>query len=495
MKNMNIKNYLSYLLILVLLLSVSLNFVNADENNESIIINEENTNEMNNDEIVVDETISEKLLGISPLIVTPLYPQPNTQINITSSMIWLAYNLSTPSGMTVDPADVFCWANFTQYITEEGGYDDELGYLPIGNYSKIVYANLSNIVEINETPVTRVIHAQVVPWSLELGPCWVCDEQAAIDSSATACADPEYIYYGEKVCWKPFSSTSTYGWNMTCTYNGTLVYTAQGEGMNKNPEVLTIPVVSDITTSSAKISWTMDEDTHNHVTFELNKYYDMPNAQIINESSPYFNLTKYKYIFDGSGKTANAVVDLSNLPSATQINYTTIGCNEVGEEHFSKMHYPSVDCGVYTGTFTTATVPSGSSGSSSSSNTNYCEEEWTCTEWSTCNAGEKNRDCTEVSDCGTTYDKPAERDVCFIIEEEIEEDLEEKSEEMVDANVDTSNLGGSTEETLEQEGSSNLITGAVVGGAGKGAVWLWSFVGLAIIGAIVANVYYFRKRN
>jgi len=44
--------------------------------------------------------------------------------------------------------------------------------------------------------------------------------------------------------------------------------------------------------------------------------------------------------------------------------------------------------------------------------TQICEENWTCTDWSACSSGTQTRTCTEQNGCGTADDKPAESQSC-----------------------------------------------------------------------------------
>lgn len=46
-----------------------------------------------------------------------------------------------------------------------------------------------------------------------------------------------------------------------------------------------------------------------------------------------------------------------------------------------------------------------------------CEENWTCTEWSECINGTQTRTCTDLDDCGTTENKPAESQACVCVED------------------------------------------------------------------------------
>lgn len=41
-----------------------------------------------------------------------------------------------------------------------------------------------------------------------------------------------------------------------------------------------------------------------------------------------------------------------------------------------------------------------------------CEEEWVCTKWSECVDEEQTRECTDKNECGTTKDKPIEKQTC-----------------------------------------------------------------------------------
>jgi len=43
---------------------------------------------------------------------------------------------------------------------------------------------------------------------------------------------------------------------------------------------------------------------------------------------------------------------------------------------------------------------------------NECRENWVCSDWSECIAGERFRNCTETNQCGTAENKPVERETC-----------------------------------------------------------------------------------
>lgn len=49
-----------------------------------------------------------------------------------------------------------------------------------------------------------------------------------------------------------------------------------------------------------------------------------------------------------------------------------------------------------------------------SSNSDYCAENWQCSEWSKCENGIQTRTCTDLSQCGTTENKPSEEQQCEI---------------------------------------------------------------------------------
>ncbi|MFQ5648149.1 MAG: hypothetical protein ACE5FW_02835, partial [Candidatus Aenigmatarchaeota archaeon] len=67
----------------------------------------------------------------------------------------------------------------------------------------------------------------------------------------------------------------------------------------------------------------------------------------------------------------------------------------------------SADCG-------SCPAPSTGSGSWMSTLPNECRENWVCSNWSECIAGEMLRNCTDSNECGTLYEKPVEREGCTV---------------------------------------------------------------------------------
>ena len=51
---------------------------------------------------------------------------------------------------------------------------------------------------------------------------------------------------------------------------------------------------------------------------------------------------------------------------------------------------------------------------------NECRENWMCNNWTECIAGERFRNCTDTNGCGTTMNKPIERENCTMPEPEPE---------------------------------------------------------------------------
>ncbi len=66
---------------------------------------------------------------------------------------------------------------------------------------------------------------------------------------------------------------------------------------------------------------------------------------------------------------------------------------------------------------------SSSGGSPSTIQTITCTEDWTCTEWSSCENNKQIRTCTDQNDCGTEKNKPTESQICEIEDETPEEVL------------------------------------------------------------------------
>lgn len=81
-----------------------------------------------------------------------------------------------------------------------------------------------------------------------------------------------------------------------------------------------------------------------------------------------------------------------------------------------------------------------------------CTPEWSCTEWSSCNAeGLRLRSCEDRNSCGEFSDAPATKETCTPTQEEVEEDLSEEDQAKETTNPDrgedtTGSPGSGTEE-------------------------------------------------
>ena len=58
-----------------------------------------------------------------------------------------------------------------------------------------------------------------------------------------------------------------------------------------------------------------------------------------------------------------------------------------------------------------------------------CTEDWSCDAWTECSGGTQTRTCTDVNDCETEENKPAESQTCEIVDEQEEQEEEEETTE------------------------------------------------------------------
>ena len=78
-----------------------------------------------------------------------------------------------------------------------------------------------------------------------------------------------------------------------------------------------------------------------------------------------------------------------------------------------------VDCGCPSGQICSAGVcstPSGGGGTYTSGGSSYtsCDENWICTDWSSCLGGTQTRTCTDANNCGTTVNKSVVSQTCTV---------------------------------------------------------------------------------
>ncbi len=128
-------------------------------------------------------------------------------------------------------------------------------------------------------------------------------------------------------------------------------------------------------------------------------------------------------------------------------------------------------------------APGGSGGGGSGGR--ICEPEWQCSDWSECSPnGVQTRSCTDRWSCDLETGRPDEERSCAYRAPETGNSAPE--------NVQT---GGASEETVQEatggeepagdEGTENLLTGAVIGATGgvfSSLLWLWILLGLIVLG-------------
>jgi len=145
------------------------------------------------------------------------------------------------------------------------------------------------------------------------------------------------------------------------------------------PPNITNVQAESITTSSATITWTTDEDSNSSL--------------VISPTSAYSN---------SASLTTSHSIGLSGLSASTTYIYNVISCDASGNCANSAIYqFNSASSGG---------VGGGSGGSGYISPT--CKENWTCVEWSNCIASKQTRVCSDKNKCGTTKSKPAESQSC-----------------------------------------------------------------------------------
>lgn len=123
----------------------------------------------------------------------------------------------------------------------------------------------------------------------------------------------------------------------------------------------------------------------------------------------------------------------------------------------------------------------GNSGGGGSS----CNENWECSGWSSCVSGRQTRTCTDLADCRTTYYKPATTRVCLAGLSETNSGTTEQEEEKV-----------TLIENSDSEPDSVIgITGAVIGALGKkSTILITSFI-IGILALIIITLIVKRKQE
>jgi hypothetical protein len=393
------------------------------------------------------------------LTITMLHP---TVQELDGNAVWFMFNLSSnlSSGLEVN----YCYVDmdFTvtlneneSILTYKDGYNVVLNYTN-NTYSNSLISNLTNTsapLNVTSTPITRII-SYSLPYEIKPGPCWICNE-----TNTNHGCEVGSPYYGQRVCWYPFASDTRYKWNVSCVdINNNTYAGGNGELTFNIPSIISGPSVVK-TTSSATISWTLDEETTNHLIFK---------GQILNQS-----------------KTKNAQFVLSDLSVNTPYTYELVSCDSIGEQQFyrnSSTDFPHC-VRLENLTFTTDSISSG--GSTQTINNDEvvveeeCVENWRCSSWSICSDELQSRTCVDNNDCGSNEDKPETLRDCIMPSLNAE----------VNLGVSNSESAGDYEE-LGIDSARNLITGQVTGDGSEEDTngWTWVLVTIAGLVAIVGGV-------
>lgn len=123
-----------------------------------------------------------------------------------------------------------------------------------------------------------------------------------------------------------------------------------------------------------------------------------------------------------------------------------------------------------------------------------CSPKWNCTEWSSCANGNQTRTCTDKWSCGTSYEKPAEKQSCAI------------ETPTAPSNETAGNETNQTEQSEAGEGiitqAGKTITGAVTGVLGFGKenpfpiiVIIATFVTFIVVQFVAPRTRLSRKRS
>jgi len=123
----------------------------------------------------------------------------------------------------------------------------------------------------------------------------------------------------------------------------------------------------------------------------------------------YFNESKFIELTENEGLSVDQAIEQSWQPLASEVN----GDQNYVEATTSHLSLYGLFAAPKTETEQVYTSGGG----------DYdppCEENWTCTDWSRCVAGLQVRTCTDQNECGTTENKPAIERECTMPEEEDE---------------------------------------------------------------------------
>jgi len=104
------------------------------------------------------------------------------------------------------------------------------------------------------------------------------------------------------------------------------------------------------------------------------------------------------------------------------------------------------------------TITPPSSGGSSGGARRTCKENWTCTDWEECIDGIEKRTCSDENKCGTKKNKPIENRTCEAIIVRDKEGLEEISEEKNETISKTEEKPGLIEELFDEDIEPKRIT-------------------------------------
>jgi hypothetical protein len=133
-----------------------------------------------------------------------------------------------------------------------------------------------------------------------------------------------------------------------------------------------------------------------------------------------------------------------------------------------------------------------------------CTENWSCNDWSSCEAGKQTRTCTDLNNCGTMVNKPAEEQSCEVlieenitIPEEITSDVtpEETTPEVNETEYISTEEGLIEENITEpiiQEGLTEEITEPV---KEKKRNLSWIIISILILGVVAASIIFYKTRS
>ncbi len=253
-------------------------------------------------------------------------------------------------------------------------------------------------------------------------------------------------------------ANEAYYWKISCNDSaGNQVSSDWGELYYDtfNPVISNLSHTS-ISSSSALISWNLDENSNNTVYYGTNKTGLLENLTANNKINGGWNI--------------NPAIEISGLSSSTTYFYVVVSCDQFG---YCSDSSAEIDAS----TFSTTAPSSGDGGNGGSSgggndedNSNnndhnsenqetnpvvveQCQEDWQCGEWAACSNNAETRACEDLNSCGTQTSKPTESRECQNEENVFSPESELKTEEEA-----VEELTGSG------KNSSDIITGFTVGG-------------------------------